>query len=173
MINLNTPLRAVQGVLAVITLGLNGYVTSWYHAHTVNSNAPASVLFTLAVGIITILALPYLFLNPALSVTHHGKNSGRYFNKYAVLALDAFLMIMWFAGFVDLAVFRHRLLLCGGHVCQVMAGGSAVGAITWITFLVTMILALLHVVRTRSGGETKVQMTNHSNWVGNKNDATA
>ena len=36
-----------------------------------------------------------------------------------------------------------------------------------------MILATLHVVRTRSGGENKVPMTNHSNWVGSKNDATA
>ena len=82
-------------------------------------------------GGVTLLALPYLFLNPALSVTHHGRNSGRFFNKYAVLALDGALMIMWFAGFVDLAVFQHRLILCGGHVCQVMIGGSVVGAIAW------------------------------------------
>ncbi len=89
------------------------------------------MLFSLAIGVVTILALPYLFFNPALSVTHHGKTSGRFFNKYAVLAVDSILMILWFAAFVDLAVFQHRLLLCGGHVCQVMAGGSAVGAISW------------------------------------------
>lgn len=175
MININTPLRLVQAGLALVDLGLSGYVTSWYHAHTVNSNAPASVLFILSVGVLSILILPYLFFNPALSQTHHGKSSGKYFNKYIVLALDALLMVMWFAAFVDLAVFQHRLLLCGGHVCQVMAGGSAVGAISWLSFLVTMILALLHVVRTRTGSADKVAMTNHSTWVGgsNKNDASA
>ena len=110
-------------------------VTAWYHAHTVNSNAPASVLFTLTAAVLTLLALPYLFFNPALSVTHHGKNSGRYFNKYAVLTIDSILMMLWFAAFIDLAVFQHRLLLCGGHVCQVMAGGSAVGAISWLVLI--------------------------------------
>lgn len=173
MININTPVRIIQACLAITALGLNGYVTSWYQAHTFGSQAPASVLFALSVGALTLAALPYLFLNPALSITHHGKNSGRFFNKYVVLALDAALMILWFAGFVDLAVFRSRLLLCGGHVCQVMAGGSAIGALSWFSFLTTMILAVLHIVRTRSGDETKVQMTNHSNWVGSKNDATA
>jgi len=177
MINVNTPIRLVQAGLAVVALGLNSYVTSWYHAHTVNSNAPPSVLFMLSVGVLSLLVLPYLFFNPALSQTHHGKSSGRFFNKYIVLALDAFLMILWFAGFVDLAVFQHRLLLCGGHVCQVMAGGSAVGAISWLTFLGTMILALLHIIRTRTGSADKVAMTNHATWVGgaasNKNDASA
>ena len=44
-----------------------------------------------------------------------------------------------------------------------------------LTFLATMILALLHVIRTRTGAADRVVMTNHSTWVGgsNKNDASA
>jgi len=86
MINVNTPIRLVQAGLAVVALGLNSYVTSWYHAHTVNSNAPPSVLFMLSVGVLSLLVLPYLFFNPALSQTHHGKSSGRFFNKHCARA---------------------------------------------------------------------------------------
>ena len=131
MLNLNTPLRSLQLVLALITIGLNGYVSQWYIAHTVTYATPGSTAYLIVVGALTILALPYLFLNPALSQTHHGRQSGRFFNKYAVLAIDAVLCLMWLVGFADLAAFQHRLIICGGHVCQVMVGGIVVGAMAW------------------------------------------
>lgn len=132
MLNFNIPLRIVQGVLALITLVLGAYVEAWYHKQTHNSISPASTSLILFVSIVTILTLPYLYMNPALSYTHlKGRPNGRFFHKWAVLGLDAILMIFWLAAFVSLAVYKHRLIVCQGHTCQCIAGASAAGAITW------------------------------------------
>lgn len=74
---------------------------------------------------------------------------------------------LWFAGFIALSTFKHSLILCGGHVCSTMAGAVVVGALAWLVFLATTVLAALHVVRTRGGkGEQ-----NHEGWVGGQQTA--
>ncbi len=76
--------------------------------------------------------MPYLALNPALSYTHNkGRPNGRFFNKFAVLLLDLMGMVLWFAGWVALARFRQSLIVCGGHVCDYVAGSSGVGVVAW------------------------------------------
>ena len=120
-------------------------------------------MYLLVLGSLTVLLLPYLFLNPALA----GRKPTRFFNKHAILAIDAVLTLAWAGGFIALAVFQHRLILCGGHVCQIMAGGAAVGAIQCASFLATTGLAAVHVMRTRKGEiEGQMQMNTHSGWVG-------
>lgn len=122
-------------------------VTKWYLDHTLTTVAPVCTIYLLSLGAATLVALPYLALNPSLSKggsTAGAQETGRYFNKYAVLALDFVLMALWFAGFVSLAVFQHKLILCGGRVCQIMAGGSAVGAITWYVPFVACCIPCIH-----------------------------
>ena len=150
MINLNTPLRALQASVAIVTLALNGsgrsslieislhsltrshIVTHWYFTHTHPSICPNAPLFLVFVASFTILALPYLFFNPPLSITHANRESNpKYFNKWAVLALDTIICILWLAGWIDMAVFRGHLILCGGHVCGFMSWGAAIGAVAW------------------------------------------
>lgn len=163
MLNLNTPLRIIQAILAIVAIALNSYVISWYIQHTRSRSTPNEPPFLIFVGGLSLLVLPYLFLNPALSQTHHNKPSGRYFNKWTVLALDTLTCLFWFAGWIALAVYRHSLIICLGHTCSAMYGGIVVGILAWITFLATTILATLHVIRTRGGGSTG---QTHGRWVG-------
>lgn len=171
MINLNTPARALQAVFAITTLAINGYVSHWYFAHTHPSICPNAPLFLLFVSSFTLLALPYLFFNPPLSITHANRSSNpKYFNKWVVLALDSIICIFWFAGWLDLAVFRGNLILCGGHVCGFMAWGAGIGAVGWLAFVATTVLATLHVIRTRGAGTSSMsQPSNHGAWVGMQN----
>ncbi|KAL2041677.1 hypothetical protein N7G274_005461 [Stereocaulon virgatum] len=164
MFNLNTPLRIIQAIFAIVTIGLNAYVTHWYTTHTTTHSTPPSPPLLLFTATLTLLTVPYLLLNPALSLTHHNKPPGRFFNKYAVLALDALICLLWFAAWIALAVYRHSLLICLGHTCRVMYGSVVVGILAWLAFLATTTLAALHVLRTRGGSATPTQR--HGMWVG-------
>ncbi|KAG8526244.1 uncharacterized protein KY384_000237 [Bacidia gigantensis] len=130
MLNLNFPLRALQAALAIATLGFNGFVTKWYLEHTKPSICPQAPVLLLVVGALTLLSLPYLTFNAPLQITHANRKSNpRFFNKWIVLALDAVLCILWFASTIRLAVFRSKLVLCGGHVCGYMGWGTALGTV--------------------------------------------
>ncbi|KAF6237949.1 hypothetical protein HO173_004150 [Letharia columbiana] len=158
MFNFNLPLRIFQLILAIIALGLNGHVTSWYLHHTHPSTTPSAPPYLVSVGTSTLLTLPYLFLNPVLAGGN--KPNGRFFNKWLILALDSATCLLWFAGFVALAVFHRGLILCGP--CDVMVGAVIVGALAWATFLATTLLASLHIMRTRRGSGEQT----HAGWVG-------
>ena len=152
-----------QVTIRKVKANISPTVTSWYIQHTRSRSTPNEPPFLIFVGCWTLLVLPYLFFNPSLSQTHHNKPSGRFFNKWAVLALDTVTCLFWFAGFVALAVYRHSLIICLGHTCSAMYGAIVVGVLAWIAFMATTVLAALHVVRTRSGGSTG---QTHGRWIG-------
>lgn len=54
-------------------------------------------------------------------------------------------------------------------MCSTMVGAVVVGALAWVAFLATMVLAALHVWRTRGG---KGSGQSHEGWVGGQ-QATA
>ncbi|CAF9933498.1 MAG: hypothetical protein HETSPECPRED_008666 [Heterodermia speciosa] len=137
-------LRAAQFVFAIISLGLNGHAVHWYNTSSLSSSSPPRINFLLFTSIWTLLSLLYLTLTPRFlpSAAH----------KYAILALDAVTMIFWFAGWVALAVFKENLTLCWGAICHVVTAAIVFGAFEWILFLVTTVLAALHVWRTKGTG---------------------
>ena len=143
-------------------------MVKWYITHTNLHTPPDEAPFLIFAASWTLLLLPYFYLNPALSRTHAGKPASRFFNKYVLFALDLITSALWLGGFIALAVFKNKLVICGGHVCTMMIAAVIVGAITWVTFLATTILAFTHIIRTRSGvatvGATK---ETHQEWVGN------
>lgn len=157
MFNVNLPLRTLQLILAIVALGLNSHgtpyqaplspatqrikeknnkktnislpppVTSWYLHHTRPASTPHAPPYLIAVAILTLLTLPYLILNPVLA--GGSKPNGRFFNKWAIVALDGLTCLLWFGGFVALAAFERTLILCGP--CDVMIAGVVVGALAW------------------------------------------
>ncbi|KAL8789375.1 MAG: hypothetical protein Q9195_006848 [Heterodermia aff. obscurata] len=139
-------LRAAQFVFAIITLGLTGYAAHWYNTFSLYGSSPSRINFLIFASVWTLLSLLYLTLTPRFvpSAAH----------KLAIFALDAVTMIFWFAGWVALAVFKDNLALCGGRVCHVVTAAIVFGAFEWFFFLVTTILAALHVWRTRDTGIT-------------------
>lgn len=168
MINLNIPLRSLQIVVAIATLAMQGYVADWYIKNTINSVCPQPPIFLIAVAALTLLTMPYLMFNAPLQITHANRTANpKFFNKWAILALDALTCVLWFVGWINLAQFRGRLLLCGGHVCGFMGWGAGVGGVAWLAYLATTVLATLHILRTRGASNSSVtQPQSHHTWVG-------
>jgi uncharacterized membrane protein (DUF485 family) len=141
------PVRIFQALLAILVLALTAFVANWYNTSTFTAS-PSQVNFLLFCGIWTfVLAVPYLVLAP------------RYFaqaaHKYGILAAEAVTMLFWFAGFIALAVFISNLLFCRGNVCRAAQAATVFGALEWILFTTTTILAAIHVVRTRNTSNNK------------------
>ena len=59
----------------------------------------------------------------------------RFTHKYAILALDAFTMILWFAGFIALAAFLGALTRCIGRVCEAAQAATVFAAFSWYAHL--------------------------------------
>jgi len=140
------PLRIVQAALAIIILGLTAYVvdTTWGFWNSVN--------FMLFTSIWTLLTVAFLVLTP----THFPALA----HKYIILAAEALCMIFWFAAWVAVAALWGDLR-CGSHSGTCGAGTAAIvfGAIEWLTFVATTVMAALHVYRTpRSDPKPDVQM---------------
>ena len=110
-------IRAVQFLFAVIVVGLTGHRMSppfpppFANPPRTDSlflSSVASIGFTVSqvnfmvfVAAWTMLVLIYLSLAPRFFASVA--------NVFAILALDALTMLFWFAGFIALAVFYHRL----------------------------------------------------------------
>ncbi|KAM0713770.1 hypothetical protein Q7P37_010732 [Cladosporium fusiforme] len=137
-------LRAVQAVLTILILGLTGYVANWWGTYW-NSGAPSSVAFLVFCSVITLLALVYLILVPM----RWGESK---LNHAGVIAgVEGLIMLFWFAGFIALAVFLSDRV-CFGHVCSAAKAAAAFAAFQWLAFVATFALAVLYVMRGRSGG---------------------
>lgn len=144
-INFSLPLRIVQAVLAIIVLGLTGYVAHWWGGYW-HASSPSEINFLVFSAIWTILALLYLGLSPMFfpNAAH----------KFGILAVEALTMLFWFAGFIALAVFLSDRV-CFGHVCNAAKAATVFAAFEWVAFAVTTVLATLHVLRTRGSANTK------------------
>jgi len=136
-------LRGVQVLLSIIVLGLvaylvNAYTTPW------GSWSPHSLNFMLFTSVWTLLAVAYLVLSPT--------RFPRAAHKFAIGAVEFLTMIFWFAAFVAVAALwgdvawgynRHHSTFYGCGVAAIVFS-----AILWLTFVVTTILAALHIRRT-------------------------
>ncbi|CZT19073.1 uncharacterized protein RCC_04919 [Ramularia collo-cygni] len=127
-------LRAVQGVFAIIVLGLAGYVAHWWNGYW-NASSPSEINFLIFCAVWTLLVLIYFVLA--------GTTSGaRVHHPYAVLGLDAITMIFWFAGFIAVAVFVHNRG-CFGGVCRAAKAAAVFGAFEWLLFAITTAISAL------------------------------
>jgi len=132
-------LRIVQGILAIICLGLTAYVAnSWSYYWYIGT--PSSIAFMLFTSVWTLLALVYLIVAPMKFPTAA--------HKFAVLAVEALTMLFWFAAFIAVAVLVSGI--CYGHVCDSGKAAAAFGAFAWLTFAATTTLAAMHVFRTQN-----------------------
>ncbi|KAH8778696.1 membrane-associating domain-containing protein [Diaporthe sp. PMI_573] len=139
-------LRAVQGVFAVVILGLTAYVANWYNVDTLTSS-PSQVNFLVFVSLFSLLSVAYLE-----GVT---KFKPQFSHPWAVLALEVTNVLFYFAGFVALAVFLTHLLFCRGAVC-----GSARAATVFssFNFLLWTATAALTIKDALKGGFAGLRM---------------
>lgn len=135
------PLRAVQAVLSIIILGLSAYVIDTWNGPFNEGWTPSSVNFMLFTSIWTLLAVAYLVITPTRfpSLAH----------KWAIFAVEAITMIFWFAAWVAVAALWGDIG-CGSRGGACGAGTAAIvfGAIEWLAFVATTIMAALHIRNT-------------------------
>ncbi|KAF1809377.1 hypothetical protein P152DRAFT_461564 [Eremomyces bilateralis CBS 781.70] len=132
------PLRAAQGVLALLLLGLTAYAASDW-ADGVWS--PSDLNFNVFASVWTLLVLAYLVVAPL--------RFPKFAHKFGILAADAITMIFWFAGFIALAVMVNNWGCKHYGPCRAAIAASVFGAIEWLLFVASTVMAALHVMRTR------------------------
>jgi hypothetical protein len=144
--NYTLPLRVVQGLLAIIILGLTAYVVNDWNLYAYGGS-PTEVNFTLFCAVWTLLALAYLVVAPVRFETAA--------HKFGILAAEAITMIFWFAGFIALAVFLTDLGCRRWGPCRAAKAAVVFAAFEWLLFAATTIMASLHVWRTRNTNNAK------------------
>jgi len=134
------PLRIAQGVLALLILILTAYVVhNWTWPH--GDWSPSEANFLLFCSVWTLLALAYLIIAPArFAYAAH---------KFGILAVEALTAIFWFAGWIALASLLGDMGAGTWRVKRVAEAAVVFAAIEWLLFTATMIMATLHVWRTR------------------------
>ncbi|KAK4644671.1 hypothetical protein QC761_306940 [Podospora bellae-mahoneyi] len=135
------PLRAIQGVFALLVLALSSYVAHWYNTTTVISS-PSSInflFFASLYSLLSILALEFLiprFVAPKTAASN-----------YIALGVELSNVLFWFAGFVGLAVFLSKLLFCRGSVCQSAQADVAFAAAAWLVWIGSGVIMVREVVK--------------------------
>lgn len=119
------PIRAAQGVLALVVLGLSAYVANWYNVDTLTSS-PSQINFLIFLSLYSIIAIAYLEVVP--------KVFPRAFHPYGALAMEFTNVLFWFAGFIALGVFLSKLLFCRGTVCGAAQADTVFSAFLFATW---------------------------------------
>ena len=134
------PLRAVQAVFSLIVLGLTAYIVDAYNG-PYGSWSPHSVNFMLFTSVWTLLAVAYLVLTP----TRYPRAA----HIFAIAGVEALTMLFWFAAWIAVAALWGDWWV-GWHGGVWGAGVAAIvfGAFIWLAFVVTTIIAALHVRRS-------------------------
>jgi hypothetical protein len=119
------PIRIIQGVLAIIILGLMAYASnswSWFWS-------PSSVNFLIFTSVWTLLAVAYLVIAPMrFPAAAH---------KFGILAAEFITMIFWFAGFIAVASLLGDIECGRSHwgPCNASIAGDVFAAFEWYVAL--------------------------------------
>ncbi|ROV95792.1 hypothetical protein VPNG_08751 [Cytospora leucostoma] len=132
-------LRAVQGIFAIIIIGLSAYVVHWYNVDTLTS-PPAQMEFLIFVPVFSLISIAYLETIPRFMP--------KFSHPWATLALEIINSVFYFAGFIAMAVFLNHLLYCRGAVCGSARASTVFAAFSFALWGATAGLA----VRNLLGG---------------------
>lgn len=141
------PLRATQFLLAIISLGLDAYVNHWYRTRSLIGSSPSQVNFLIFASVWTLLLIPFLLLTPRFFPSPH--------QSLIALGLEGVSWVFWLAGWVALERYKSNLELCWGGICRTMVAGIVFGALEWVLFSITLVLAAIHAFRERRSGAPK------------------
>ncbi|KAL1894575.1 hypothetical protein Sste5346_005810 [Sporothrix stenoceras] len=131
-------LRAQQLVFSLIVLGLSAYVVNWYTMDT-RTASPTQVNFLVAVPVISLVSLAY---NEGVS-----RFAPRAYIAYVAIGIDALNALLYFGGFIALAVFLNGLLFCRGNVCGSARAATAFSALSFGAWTTSAVLVALGVFR--------------------------
>ncbi|EFW98504.1 hypothetical protein CMQ_4356 [Grosmannia clavigera kw1407] len=138
-------LRVLQCAFSIIILGLSAYVVNWYNTDIL-TKSPTQVNFLVAAPIISILSIAYAEIA--------SRFVKQIYNPYVAIACDFVNAILYFAGFIALAVFLSGLFFCRGTVCAAARADTAFAAFSWAAWIASTVLTGVDIFRTRANSPT-------------------
>ncbi|KAG6067388.1 hypothetical protein E4U32_003840 [Claviceps aff. humidiphila group G2b] len=150
-------LRLLQTLLAVGTLGVSAYVVNWHRTIT-SQTPPGSIDYLLSASIISMVSILYLEISP------------RFFRRvahpYATLTVEGLNTVLYFAGFIAIAVHVGSLTLCNSTACRATRGDSVLAAAGFCAWIASATLTAKQMIVGGSAtqsktGDTQVQEVQH------------
>ncbi|CEJ55472.1 hypothetical protein PMG11_01727 [Penicillium brasilianum] len=133
------PIRLVQAVFALATIGLTAYIIASLYDDWSFSNAIYYMLFN---GCWTlVVAVPYLGLAPIWLP--------RFSHEIVIPAMEFITMALWLSGWIALAVMIPKPKSCNYASCHGLQALIVVAAVEWALFAFTNVYAFMDVINSR------------------------
>ncbi|KAJ5090672.1 hypothetical protein N7532_009356 [Penicillium argentinense] len=133
------PVRIVQAIFALATIGLSAYVIGTLYDTWSFSNTIYYMLFNGCWT--TVVAVPYLGLAPLWLP--------RISHEWVIPAVEVVTMCLWLSGWIALAAMIPKPGSCNYPSCHGLQALIVVAAVEWALFLFTNAFALLDVKNSR------------------------
>ncbi|KAJ5579905.1 uncharacterized protein N7459_005890 [Penicillium hispanicum] len=157
------PIRIVQAVFALATIGLTAYVIASLYDSWSFSNVVYFMLFNGCWT--TAVAVPYLGLAPLWLP--------RISHEFVIPTVELVTMGLWLSGWIAMAAMIPHPSACNYPSCHALQATIVVAAVEWALFFFTNVFALLDVKNSRKnrgnthsrGGQPAVSEANASGGV--------
>jgi len=133
------PLRIVQAIFALATIGLSAYVIGTLYDSWSFSNVIYFMLFNGCWT--TVVAVPYLGLAPLWLP--------RFSHEYVIPFIEVVTMCLWLSGWIALAALIPKPDACTYPSCHGLQALIVVAAVEWALFVFTNFFALVDVKNSR------------------------
>ncbi|KAJ5788294.1 hypothetical protein N7457_003284 [Penicillium paradoxum] len=133
------PLRVLQAILALATIGLAAYEVASLYDEWSYSNVIYYMLFNGCWT--TAIAVPYLGLAPLAFP--------RFSHEVAIPLVELLTCGLWFTGWIALAAMIPSPSACSYASCHALQALIVVSAVQWATFVVTNYFALTDLKNSR------------------------
>ncbi|KAJ5632410.1 hypothetical protein N7490_008749 [Penicillium lividum] len=141
------PVRIVQAVFALATIGLTAYIIGTLYDEWSFSSVVYFMLFN---GCWTaVVAVPYLGLAP-LWVP-------RLSHEFVIPAVELITMGLWLSGWIAMAALIPRPSACTYSSCYALQAQIVVAAVEWALFLFTNVFAIMDIKNSRKNHKAREQ----------------
>ncbi|KAJ5791598.1 uncharacterized protein N7518_008609 [Penicillium psychrosexuale] len=139
MLSWINPLRIVQAILSLATIGLTAYEIASLYDKWSYSNVVYYMLFNGCWT--TAIAVPYLGLAPL--------RFPRFSHEIAIPLIELLTGGLWLSGWIALAAMIPSPGACHYSSCHALQALIVVGAVQWATFVVTNTFAIIDLKNSR------------------------
>lgn len=127
------------------------------------SASPTQVNFLVAVPIMSLFSLGY--------TEGVSRFAPRFYKPVIAIGIDAFNALLYFAGFIALAVFLNGLLFCRGNVCGSARAATAFSAMSFGAWSASAAILALSVFK--GGMRSKANQRTQAMYAAEMKDAAA
>ncbi|KAF2259638.1 hypothetical protein CC78DRAFT_475027 [Lojkania enalia] len=152
---LNAALRTMQVIFAIIVLGTDGYAIHAYRGYStwrttftgdtvyVHYGVPDAWGFLLFCAAWTILVVIFQLIAGNAFADHA-------LISYIPVAVEVVAVLSWFAGWIAVAVnIGNKACPEGYKSCEALKAATVFGAVEWLLFMVTAILAIKLILNSK------------------------